>query len=618
MSGKKKVVFVEPASTHLHVYSRLTIPRLGSVLLGTIMRDRGWDVKVYIEDIAPVDMDAVRGADIVGISTITPTAPPSYRLAATVRAAGIPVVLGGTHVSFLPDEGLDHADFVIRGEGEVAFPELADALERGRGFDGIQGLSCWRDGQKAHNPERPKLTDLDLNPIPDFSLVVGYDHRRIATVATSRGCPFPCTFCSVPGMYGSTFRTHSIDRVIAELRTHAMSRYIFFADDIFTANPKRTKDLLTRMIAEGITPEWGAQVRTETVNDDELLRLMRRSNCFNVYVGFESINPKTLRLFKKKQDLAKIQRAIDKFHDHGIKIHGMFVVGSDEDDVETIYQTARFARDNHIESVQLMILTPCPGSPDWRALYAQGKKDILSSNWELYDGHHCVHQPRKIAPYELQMAAMKATEQFYSWGAILESLFRGDLFTAALRFSAKRLVGDWWKDPLNRAHTERLRQELYAERQRAGRGAQGAVAVPEAFIQDDLGRLLEQFLHELGIRVTPLSEPVVDALHRVQQTVDVIITPIVQRAARGKEELSQRLGAVTAAIQTNLDKWSRVIPLPVNFEQGPVFEPFARIGLLFTENLDRIRQAYTRAGEMLEFWGDGPAAVPPVRVPNQG
>jgi len=92
----------------------------------------------------------------------------------------------------------------------------------------------------------------------------------------------------------------------------------------------------------------------------------------------------------------------------------------------------------------------------------------------------------------------------------------------------------------------------------------------------------------------------------------------VQRVARGKEELSQRLGAVAAAVQGNLDKWSRVIPLPVNFEQGPVFEPFARIGLLFTENLDRIRQAYTRAGEVLELWGDGPTAAPPVRVPNSG
>jgi hypothetical protein len=205
---------------------------------------------------------------------------------------------------------------------------------------------------------------------------------------------------------------------------------------------------------------------------------------------------------------------------------------------------------------------------------------------------------------------MKATEQFYSWGAILEPLVTGDLFTAAIRFSAKRLLKDWWKDPENLAHTARLRQDLYAERQRAGRGAPGAVAVPEAFMQDDLGRLLEKFLHELGVRVMPLAEPVVDALHRMQQTADVIITPIVQRAAQGKEELAQRLGAVAAALQSTRDKLPHVIPWPVNWEQGPVFEPFARVGLLFTENLDRIRQAYTRAGELLELWGEVPAAAP--------
>ena len=221
-----------------------------------------------------------------------------------------------------------------------------------------------------------------------------------------------------------------------------------------------------------------------------------------------------------------------------------------------------------------------------------------------------MHQPRKISPYELQITAMKATEQFYSWGAILEPLCKGDVFTSVLRFSAKRLVKDWWKDPENLVYIKRLRQELYAERQRAGRGVQGAVAVPEIFLQDQLGRLLERFLHELGVRVARVTEPAAEDLHRLQQTVDVIITPIVQRAAKGKEELSQRLGAVTAAIQRNLDKWSRVIPLPVNFEQGPVFEPFARVGLLFTENLDRIRQAYTRAGEILELWGDVPAVAP--------
>ncbi|MBI4611036.1 MAG: B12-binding domain-containing radical SAM protein, partial [Candidatus Rokubacteria bacterium] len=322
----KKLVFVEPKSTHLHVYSRITIPRLGSVLLATIMRNKGYEVRVYIEDIHPVDMGELLSADLVAISAITSTAPQSYRLADQVREAGILTVVGGTHVTFLPDEGLQHADYVVRGEGEFAFQELVDAIQAGSGVEKIQNLSYLNaEGRAVHNPERPKIANLDVNPIPDYHLITGWKSGGVVSIATSRGCPFSCTFCSVPGMYGHAFRTHSIDRVLEELRLHRDDLYAFFADDIFTANKKRVKELLSRMIREGLTPEWGAQVRTETVDDPELLQLMRDSNCFNVYVGFESINPRTLKLFQKKQDLAKIERSIERFHAHNIRIHGMFV-----------------------------------------------------------------------------------------------------------------------------------------------------------------------------------------------------------------------------------------------------------------------------------------------------
>src|SRR5262245_21770540 len=128
----KKLVFVEPKSTHLHIYSRICIPRLGSVLLATIMRAKGYDVRVYVEDIHAVDMKEVLSADLVAISAITSTAPQSYRLADKVRQAGAIAVLGGTHVSFLPEEALEHADFVVRGEGEFAFQELVDAIQAGQ------------------------------------------------------------------------------------------------------------------------------------------------------------------------------------------------------------------------------------------------------------------------------------------------------------------------------------------------------------------------------------------------------------------------------------------------------------------------------------------------------
>src|SRR5262249_8772709 len=148
----KKLVFVEPKSTHLHIYSRVCIPRLVSVLLATLMRNPSYSVRVYIEDIEAPDMNEVLSADLVGISAITSTAPQSYRLADKVRAAGGIAVLGGTHTSFLPEEGLEHADFVIRGEGEVAVQGLVAALQRGEGFEKILKLSYWQDCLVVSNP----------------------------------------------------------------------------------------------------------------------------------------------------------------------------------------------------------------------------------------------------------------------------------------------------------------------------------------------------------------------------------------------------------------------------------------------------------------------------------
>ncbi len=602
----RKLVFVEPKSTHLHIYSRITIPRLGSVLLATVMRNKGYDVRVYIEDIHPIDMDEVMSADLVAISTITSTAPQSYRLADKVREAGIITVMGGTHVTFLPEEALQHADYVVREEGEFAFQELVDAIQAGEGFEKIRNLS-YLDAERrpVHNPERPKIANLDVNPIPDYHLITGWKPGGVVSIATSRGCPFSCTFCSVPGMYGHAFRTHSIDRVLEEVRHHKDAAYVFFADDIFTANKKRVKELLSRMIQAGLTPEWGAQVRTETVDDPELLRLMRDSNCFNVYVGFESINPRTLKLFQKKQDLAKIERAITRFHEHKIGIHGMFVVGSDEDDLETIEATRVFARRHDIDSIQFMILTPIPGSPDWDTLYARGARYVISQNWSFYDGHHVVHQPRRISPYELQVGALRAMEKFYSWGGIAQKLWKRDLYYATIRYWGKKLIREWWKDEENRQYVAWLKDQLFADARQLGRRGLKTAGLPEVFLEDTVGRLLKRFLDELGVGVVPLAVAAADARDAVTakawQTVDCLVTPIVKRVAKGREEFYAGLTAVTQALQEQWEKLPKV-SFPVVADQGPVFEPFAKIGLLFTSNLDKIRQAYKNAGIAEGLW----------------
>jgi radical SAM superfamily enzyme YgiQ (UPF0313 family) len=599
----KKLVFVEPKSTHLHIYSRVCIPRLGSVLLATIMRAKGYDVRVYIEDIQAIDMNEVLSADLVAVSAITSTAPQSYALADKARAAGAIVVMGGTHTSFMPEEGMQHADFVVRGEGEFAFQELVDAIQRGEGFPEIQNLTYRSvDGRLVSNPERPKIPNLDVNPIPDYHLIEGWKPGGVISVATSRGCPFSCTFCSVPGMYGHAFRTHSIDRVLQELELHKGNMYTFFADDIFTANKKRVKELLRQMIVRGLTPQWGAQVRTETVDDPELLQMMRDSNCFNVYVGFESINPRTLKLFQKKQDLAKIERSIERFHEHGIRIHGMFVVGSDEDDVETIDATAEFALEHDIDSIQFMILTPIPGSPDWDSLYARGDKYVINRNWTFYDGHHAVHQPRRMSPWELQMAAIGAMEKFYSWRGIAKKLLKRDLYYVTIRYWGKKMLRQWWKDEDNRAYVDWLKSQLYAEAREFGHKSVKTVGLPAALLQDRLGLLLQRFLGELGVTVVPLAEAAVEeATTRARQTIDCLITPIVKRAEQGREDFYEQLTAVSETLRGQWDKLPKVA-FPLIGGQGPVFEPFAKIGLLVTQNLDRIRDAYKTAGVAEGLW----------------
>ena len=168
------------------------------------------------------------------------------------------------------------------------------------------------------------------------------------------------------------------------------------------------------------------------------------------------------------------------------------MVGSDEDDVETLDATAEFALKHDIDSIQFMILTPIPGSPDWESIYAKGEKYVLDHNWSLYDGHHVVHQPRRMSPYELQVGAIGAMEKFYSWRGIGKKLWKGDKYYAAIRYFGKKMLKDWWKDPENRAHVDWLRAQLFTERDQLGRMSLKTVGLPELLLKDSVGRLLQR------------------------------------------------------------------------------------------------------------------------------
>lgn len=463
----KKIAFVEPKAPGFHIYSRWSLPRLGTIILATILRDLGHQVKVYIEESHKIDKDDLRSADLVGISTITSTAPRAYALADELREHGVTVIIGGPHPTFLADESIEHADYVVRGEGEETIVELLEALDGKRPLSGVAGLTYREDGQVVHTPPRELCRDLDAHPSPDFTLIAGFDSptlsffkatKSIVPVITSRGCPFNCKFCSVTTMFGRKYRFRSNDKVIEDIRPYT-DKTIFFYDDNFAASKERTKSLLRQMIAEGLTPEWTAQVRADVAKDEELLDLMQQSNCFAVYIGFESINPKTLELFSKGQTLEDIKVSIKKLHEHGIRIHGMFVLGSDEDDVRVIRDTARFAKRVNIDSVQFMILTPIPGSEIFHQFDKQ--KKIFTYNWKFYDGHHVVFTPKNMVPIVLQKEAMRAMKKFFSYAHMVKGFFKGDIHGAILRGYGSRIIRKWEK--FNKDFYYNLKHELYGE-----------------------------------------------------------------------------------------------------------------------------------------------------------
>lgn len=417
-----RIRFIEPAPPGPHVYDHIMLPRLGTPLMGAILAEAGHDVRCYCEIIAPIDVADCLSADLIGISSITSTQPVAYQIAAELEAAGVPVVLGGPHVTFLPDEGLDHASYVIRGEGQATIAEFAAAIEGGLPLAGIAGLS-WRDsrGQRHHNPDRARCSQSEFEalPAPRLSLIAGSGQMRLKPVMTQWGCPFDCEFCAVTAMFSRRVRYRRNSQVLAELAALDASR-VFFHDDNFVVSKTRTGGLLRSMVQAGLTPDWFAQVRAETVYrpgparepDHDFLALMKAAGCQMVMVGFESISDETLRQMNKKLQVRDIVDAVRLFHEHDILVHGMFVAGADTDQAAQAGQIAGFARRHGIDTIQIMIETPLPGTRLYDRVHADSR--ILTADWSLFDGHHAVMRPARAHPYQLQTAVLDAMDSFYS------------------------------------------------------------------------------------------------------------------------------------------------------------------------------------------------------------
>ncbi len=399
LGNRRRVLLVEPAAVHANVFSAFSgLPLLGPLYLGTILERAGFEVRVINEDLLGrrlgfMDLDA----DFLLLSCLTPTVERGYELAALFKRRNPEgkVFMGGPHVSFLPEEALRYADHIVRGEGEGV---VVDLLRHGASEPVISG--------------KP-VEDLDSLPLPRWDLLVNSDRLKVQPIMTSRGCPFSCNFCSVTAMFGRSYRAMSPERVLAEVE-RSLRPGVFFYDDNLTANRARMHAILDGLggPAGRKIRWWTGQARADVTRDEALLEKMARTGCARVYVGFESISSKTLKEMDKGQTADDVRLAIRKFHEHSIPVHGMFIFGADADDPEVLRETSDFVRENRVDSVQYMILTPLPGTELFARMEREGR--LLHRLWRYYDGMHVVFRPRAFDPYGLQRLALESYLDFYN------------------------------------------------------------------------------------------------------------------------------------------------------------------------------------------------------------
>ena len=439
-----KISIIEPKTPFYNTYSALIkyFPLMGPIYIGTILKKDGHDVTVYNENMKAIDYNRIKDSDVLGLSMMTSTAPRGYEIAQRFRQLNPNgrIIIGGSHATFVPEEAAEYADHVVTGEGEFI---VSDLVKYGSNEKIIAGSP---------------VKNLDDLPFPDFTIIDGFNKRMEFTpVSTSRGCPFDCIFCSVTAMFGRKYRFRSTESVIEEL-SRFEHRRIFFYDDNFHANRKRTIDLLEKMIEHKITPKWIAQARVEVAQDEEMVKLMAKANCSQLCIGFESLKPEVLESYNKKQTPEDIKSCIKILHKHGIKIHGMFISDGYTDAYHKL----------GVDSLQLCILVTILGSKLYTKVKSSGKllADRFPNDWKLFDGGHVVHWPDQLSPVDMQHQTVLALKKYYSKANVTKLFLQGKWIDFGIRLMGHNIVNKF--EVQNKGYLSKLKKRTSYLGQKSG------------------------------------------------------------------------------------------------------------------------------------------------------
>ncbi len=382
------------------------MPPLGLAILAARAAD--CEIAFYDERIEPVPLDA--RTDLVALSVETYTARRAYEIADAYRARGVPVVMGGYHPSFLPDEAAAHADAVVIGDAEGVWERLLDDARAGKLAPRYQGSA-----------ERP-LRDYRI----DRRIFAGKRYAPVEVVQYGRGCRFACEFCSIHSFYGNSVRHRPLDGLLDEIAGLPQEHLLFFVDDNLYG-PRAEFLALLKAIAP-LKRRWSCQISIDVARDDALMDALVEAGCRFVLIGFESLSADNLRQMGKpwNQVSGAYRDVVRSLHRRGIGIYGTFVFGYDADTPEVIERTVDFALDARLELANFNALTPTPGSPLYTRLQRENR--LVAPEWwidPLYRYGDPIFQPRGLSADELALAIFDARKRFYRWGAIAKRVFDG-------------------------------------------------------------------------------------------------------------------------------------------------------------------------------------------------
>jgi radical SAM superfamily enzyme YgiQ (UPF0313 family) len=363
------------------------------------------DIEFALYDEGIGDIPPELKADLIGITTITGTAPRGYEWARHFRARGIPVVLGGPHVTLMPDEAACQADAICVGYAEQSWPRL---------------LRDFASGTLKRRYEQGADFTLDGSPIPRRDLLDGRCYLTQAVFEATRSCAHACEFCVAPSAWGRRQFQKPIDLVVADIRSVGRKKIIFI-DLNLISDRAYAERLFTALVP--LRVHWFGLATSLIGRDPDLMALMAHSGCKGLLIGFETISKGSLAAAGKRfNDPALYHQLIVNLHRLGISLQGCFVFGLDHDTTETLVETVRFVIDAAIDLPRFAMVTPFPGTPLFDRLNRESR--ILTRNWELYDGQHVVFQPKTMTVRELQEGHEWAWKQVYSVGAIARRLAR--------------------------------------------------------------------------------------------------------------------------------------------------------------------------------------------------